>query len=435
MQALPPKLAAALAPFGRDLAEEAARSTGRKQRGTDESRADHFLKWFHTLTDDSADYDPRMASAPVQARNYVLACYTVALIRGDTLKGIRIKLGTVRGYIKAATKIMSAGWSLGCDMNPRNSPVDYVDILFKAIDKYEKVPKRSAMIYDDMFYDMLAETRGTHPDGREAAIMDWLILGRYTGARASEYCQSTLSKFAEIDLPRWEGPRAYAFIAQDFTFFDDGYRPLPAITADMDSTSVRYVRIRWRWQKNGDHGESIPYERDDVLSDFCPVRAALRIYQRALRLGVPPLHPIGVFRASKRAPRGRRYQFVRSAEDIQDFVRASAARVFGFRPGSADVESWTSHSPRVTACNLLHRQHASDSYIKQRLRWRSDTFMVYLRNTVYSASRHRQTLHISANNLPTLYDGAGAEVPRIRPADEEDEITQVLRMGSTLSAA
>ena len=47
--------------------------------------------WFHSLVGDEEDIDPRLPDVPVQARNYVLACYTVALIRGETIKGLQIK--------------------------------------------------------------------------------------------------------------------------------------------------------------------------------------------------------------------------------------------------------------------------------------------------------------------------------------------------------
>jgi len=336
---------------------------------------------------------------------------------------------------------MSACQVLGCDMNPRNSPIDYVTILLKAVHKYEKVARRREMIYDDMFHDMLAHAKLRDPDGREAAILDWLILSRYTGFRAAEYCQTSTRQYEEVEVPPslWEGERAKAFIASDFEFFDERYRPMTNITAQTDISSVRYVRIRWRWQKNLDHGECIPYERDLASPAFCPVRAALRIYQRALRLGVRASHPIGVFRKTSKSggvPRSH-YQYVRGREDIQAFIRASAARVFGLSSKDPALNNWTSHSPRVTACNLLHRQNVSDSYIQQRLRWRSDAFKVYLRNNVYSASRHRQALVIMSANLPTLNDSAGNVIPRIRPESEEDEITQVLRFrfGGTTPAA
>ena len=42
--------------------------------------------------------------------------------------------------------------------------------------------------------------------------------------------------------------------------------------------------------------------------------------------------------------------------------------------------------------NLLHRARFSDSYIKNHLRWRSDTFLMYLRNTFYAASQHTEAV-------------------------------------------
>jgi len=57
---------------------------------------------------------------------------------------------------------------------------------------------------------------------------------------------------------------------------------------------------------------------------------------------------------------------------------------------------------RVTACNLLHRQGFSDSYIQARLLWKSNTFLQYLRNTLYTAAAHTKALSIPVNNLPVL---------------------------------
>jgi hypothetical protein len=46
------------------------------------------------------------------------------------------------------------------------------------------------------------------------------------------------------------------------------------------------------------------------------------------------------------------------------------------------------HSIRITACNELDRLGVNDSFIQRRLRWKSLTFLTYLRNTIYSARRH-----------------------------------------------
>jgi hypothetical protein len=44
----------------------------------------------------------------------------------------------------------------------------------------------------------------------------------------------------------------------------------------------------------------------------------------------------------------------------------------------------------------------SDTYIQTRLRWKSNSFLNYLRNTLYAASEHTKAIRIPANNLPRL---------------------------------
>ena len=57
-----------------------------------------------------------------------------------------------------------------------------------------------------------------------------------------------------------------------------------------------------------------------------------------------------------------------------------------------DLARWTSHSVRVGACVALHEAGAEPSTIKNRLRWRSDTFVDYLRHTGRLAANHAALL-------------------------------------------
>ena len=76
--------------------------------------------------------------------------------------------------------------------------------------------------------------------------------------------------------------------------------------------------------------------------------------------------------------------------------------VFHLKPKDELLTRYTMHSIRVTACNLLHCQGMSDTYIQSRLRWTSDAFLGYLRNTLYTVAAHTKTLHIPASNLPII---------------------------------
>lgn len=53
-----------------------------------------------------------------------------------------------------------------------------------------------------------------------------------------------------------------------------------------------------------------------------------------------------------------------------------------------DISRYTCHSLRVGACVLLHMSNASPDTIKLRLRWKSDSYLMYLRDTVKLASSH-----------------------------------------------
>ena len=128
--------------------------------------------------------------------------------------------------------------------------------------------------------------------------------------------------------------------------------------------------------------------------------AAFRIILRALRLGVPAEEPVAVFQCSSGRYNGQRCFITNS--HVADYLQRVAQAVFKMKKDDPALKRWTSHSLRVTACNLLHRQGFSDSYIQSRLRWRSNTFLDYLRNTLHSAAAHTKALHISASNLPTV---------------------------------
>ena len=58
-----------------------------------------------------------------------------------------------------------------------------------------------------------------------------------------------------------------------------------------------------------------------------------------------------------------------------------------------DLAKFTAHSIRVGACVLLHSQNVSAEDIKFRLRWRSDSFRMYLRNIIQLAMKHTDVIN------------------------------------------
>ena len=145
----------------------------------------------------------------------------------------------------------------------------------------------------------------------------------------------------------------------------------------MTASALRTHYLAPRYQKNGDHGQDITFARDLKNPEFCPVETALVIVARAARLCVPKKEPIAVYKAMD----GRR-KFITDT-DANAPLRLAAHKVLGIPRGDPELNRWSTHSIRVTAANLLHRQKFSDSYIQNILRWKKDAFKFYLRNTFY----------------------------------------------------
>ena len=94
-----------------------------------------------------------------------------------------------------------------------------------------------------------------------------------------------------------------AFIASDFTFFGDNCRP---ITNNKRQTAP-FVHITWRFQKNGQNGEEIPFARNNTKPQFCAVRAAYRIIKRAERLNQTKNLPIAISVPPNKKTKGLTY--------------------------------------------------------------------------------------------------------------------------------
>jgi hypothetical protein len=259
--------------------------------------------------------------------------------------------------------------------------------MTNAIKKYEVVPKRKEMISDSMFHYIENLASRASEDSLVRSIADWIALGCYTGFRKSEWCSDHHESFDTIDDPNW-GDRqpAVPVIAQDFRFSTATGRRVHNVDS-MPDNDITFTTLCFRKQKNNDNGQTLTYRRREDSSWMCPTQASLNIVRRAKRLGTPSYCPAAVYLDPST---GKRRQI--TAAQFAIFLRHVAHKVFDIPTGHKDLLAWSCHSIRVTAANLLHRARFSDSYIKNRLRWRSDTFLMYLRNTFYTADQHTKAI-------------------------------------------
>ena len=165
------------------------------------------------------------------------------------------------------------------------------------------------------------------------------------------------------------------------TFFDKNHRRLTkAFSKPLNPSDVHEVEFRWRFQKNLDNGQRISQLRRPN-SPLCPVAAALRIRERARRLNSSARDALAIYKGKNDAT-----SFI-TTNLITSFIQRAAAKTYNITSKS-DLKQWTPHSMRVGACVLLNERGYSSDFIKLRLRWRSDAFRDYLRNTRMLASHH-----------------------------------------------
>jgi hypothetical protein len=243
--------------------------------------------------------------------------------------------------------------------------------------------------------DLYKQYQLTAPDSLVAALFEWISLGRYTGFRSIEWCHDNEHTYSRISDPLWDGPEAEALIMEDIVFLTaSGKRvhvttrkPLPP--TEPIPKGIKYVEITIRKQKNNQNYQKLKYAISKKNKYLCAVRNALNIYTRGLRLDIKPHHPAAVYYDNK----SQSIKLI-TKRATNNFLRRSARIVFGLKSTDPELKRWSTHSICLTAANLLHRVRFSDSYIQNRLRWRSNAFLEYLRNTFYTAEDHAYALDL-----------------------------------------
>ena len=351
----------------------------------------HFMKWWD---------DPFMVSIPAQRRPLQLAIYSWHLASGTNLFCRRLKSNTIKEYCAGVAAIVLYFTHGKIDPRKNEQQTEFDPLLsnvFKELERWEKVPDRREPWTLEMM-DCMTDTSvfGAHsPDSAWSACIDWFRVGLQLGYRLSEWAQcaghTDLGSQATI-----EGIGPTAVCLNDITFVLKSRRHIPARDIPAHPVDdITDVLVTFRWQKNHNLNE-VRRLRGTVI------HAWHRIVLRWLRL--VPNHdtsvPLAVFRD---APSGRT-QFLTSRL-IEHTMRRVAAHVYNLDPNNKrDAEAlkrWSSHSLRVGACNLLHDAGFNISQIQHLLRWKSDAFRVYLRNTILLAQQQARVLD-QPDSIPDL---------------------------------
>ena len=329
-----------------------------------------------------------------------LAMYAMHLATGNTLFCKTIKAATVKKYIQAAATFLSLFGDTPRDYR-RDNPSDaklspILSSVFAEMERWEDQPNRREPYTLEMLADLKNSTAFTAQgnDSLWAATADWFECGLFAGLRLSEWAQESGSgKMGSYQ--RDFKHQARAFTLGDIRFEDNKRSRFTAkqvLETNADATITK-CWIKFRTQKNGQNGEERLFARN--TDGKCFVQAMLRIVRRFARLrGLNDnATPLALYMpAGEKEPR-----FITSLE-IETIMRANAARVYNLDPvkDTTALQRWSAHSLRVGACVILHVMGWTDTQIQWILRWRSNAFMVYLRNVAIMSTMQNHTLDKAA---------------------------------------
>ena len=127
------------------------------------------------------------------------------------------------------------------------------------------------------------------------------------------------------------------------------------------------------------------------------------------------------------------YHYI-TRDQVEKYLRSIGALTFSLPKTDPMMSRWSSHLIRVTAYNLLHRQGLPDSYIQQRLSWKSLTWRDYIRNTIYSAAQHKAALKLTSRNIPVIIDSTTGK-PLAMTRSQPEELDRIAGVGLAACAA
>lgn len=296
----------------------------------------------------------------------VLACYTLHVTNGNNIICKTIKSSTVSLYLSAAAKwYTDQGFPNPC-MDIRGRRASHIQDILNECKRWENVKNKR----EPLTWDMIDHLHNSIPfdDGLISTLYDWFIIGMYSGFRLSEWAQSSSFINQHNDIHRSIDGLPHAIIRSDIQM---------GIKNNNDLFS-----IRWRYQKNGENGQKVTFAKSSN-PNRCPLLAITRIIERSIRLNISDDMPLAYFLGDNNTPT------IITDEHIQSVMQAIAKETYKLTSIN-DIKLWTSHSIRIGAAVALHEAGADFMTIKQRLRWKSDTFIMYLRNTPKIAINHSQ---------------------------------------------
>ena len=343
-----------------------------------------------------------LAAPDTESLNITLAAYALYLATGNTIYSQSIRAATITEYLRASADLiqkLDPVENRDARKTDKGKTYEGISKVITEVKRIETVPNRREGYTLAMHRRLFTKITFLSLYSALCAIFDWCAVGTQGGFRCSEYSQpSSSGLLTNIQLCPLGTPKA--FILTDIEFYTKEKRLLERKYAIEHPDEVYYVKVWFRWQKNGDHGIFRWMSRNDERIYLCAVRAWIRIVKRFLFFmnqipGDPLTKPIAIYLHTKtKQPRYLTSTMV-TAE-----LRTLAVEVHGLKD-KKDIDRFSSHSLRVGACCIYFAAGYNPAFIQRALRWKSDAWRVYVRDLLCTAHRIVVAMN-KADTMPVM---------------------------------
>ena len=149
------------------------------------------------------------------------------------------------------------------------------------------------------------------------------------------------------------------------------------------------VKIRWRYQKYGNHGEEIEFQKSNNKNK-CALRAAYSIACRSVRLRADGKYPLATYKKNKGS---RKHSYlIRKGVEKKLQIAAWKTHYTECKTLKESPAKITLHSVRILAAVILFADGVTDSILMGRLRYKSDKFRIYYRNVPALSAMHSRAV-------------------------------------------
>jgi hypothetical protein len=346
-------------------------------------------------------------SISFEAAQQLVVLYGGTLMGGGTIDGKPVRHSTIKEYLReAGAYLTSIGFRKLDPCKQEDDQEKWFGPLGRMLDdfkRWESEPNRVSPLTCRMVRSLqrmivdLPEGK-VWTDSKLHAFNDWCIVGLNMGYRKCEWAVDTAPKdLASYPLHHadHEGDKGYYnCIGTDFRICDTNGLPIPIEQEDcwpIDQIGASTAKVRW--QKNGHNNVELSFARNPKNPSFDVPMAMLRIKQRARRLGLRSDQPLSGYRASRNSQRPSFF----CNNTIKGMLQMMASNTYDI-PIDQLAEyglRYTGHSFRVGAAVLMHANGAKEDEIKQRLRWTSACYALYLRQMPKDAINHMRMFNNS----------------------------------------